>query len=252
MAALAKAQATCDLAELQKMRVPDHTIVAPNGAVVPGAELDQSCQPRKANEFREVKTRVYGNTAIAVGTIQMFGSQGQPLPLRRFTSVWIKQDGQWKHASFQATEIASPTPAAGTAEQQIRAQIQKIDAAANPYAGTDRQALLSESAITWSNRTQHPSGFYKDRQQALADSIGPADRKNSTLKTSPERIVIAKGGDMAYEYSTFTLSYDDARGHRQLEGALLRIWQNDGAAWKVAAVFQRPYGTVVPTSEASK
>ena len=73
-------------------------------------------------------------------------------------------------------------------------------------------------------------------------------RKNEAQKTTPQKIVVAKGGDMAYEYSTLRLRFDDNTGHQERSGALLRVWQNEGGVWKAAAIFQRPYGEVQPNA----
>src|SRR4051812_30120301 len=134
--------------------------------------------------------------------------------------------------------LEAQTPASD--EQQIRAQIQRLDAGASAVTNV-RQDLYTDTSIGWSNRTKHPSGFYKDREAVRADLTGPLERNNMSQKTTPERIVISKGGDMAYEYSTFALSFEDERGPRRLEGAALRVWQKEGADWKIAAAFQRPY-----------
>ncbi len=57
---------------------------------------------------------------------------------------------------------------------------------------------------------------------------------------------------MAWEYSTFSIAYDDDRGHREANGALLRVWKKEANAWKIAAQFQRPYGDISPLMTQSR
>jgi ketosteroid isomerase-like protein len=69
------------------------------------------------------------------------------------------------------------------------------------------------------------------------------------MKTTPQRIEVSQATDMAYEYSTFVLSFDDDAGHHQNTGALLRVWKQEQGTWKIAAQFMRPYGSVQPSAQ---
>jgi hypothetical protein len=63
----------------------------------------------EAIDERDVKVRVYGDTAIlnALAYLKMTVN-GKPLSDdHRATFVWVKQEGAWKEASFQATRVAS-------------------------------------------------------------------------------------------------------------------------------------------------
>jgi ketosteroid isomerase-like protein len=56
--------------------------------------------------------RVYGDTAIITGRVDVRGTfKGQPFEHKaRYTRVWVKQNGEWKLATFQETPIAPPAP----------------------------------------------------------------------------------------------------------------------------------------------
>jgi ketosteroid isomerase-like protein len=68
-------------------------------------------------------------------------------------------------------------------------------------------------------------------------------RRNQKSELQVIRIEVAAAGDMAYEFSNFTLSWDiaDTKEHVKFTGSALRVWKKVDAKWQVAAVFQRPH-----------
>jgi ketosteroid isomerase-like protein len=131
----------------------------------------------------------------------------------------------------------------GTTEQQIRARIEKLNELNT--SGGNAAEFFMKPAIFWSGAYAKPQTGIDGADDA-ADRLVAPGRKNQIDKTTPEKIVVAKSSDMAYEYSTFVLNYDDGNGHHQITGALLRVWQQDASIWKIAAEFRRGYGRVVP------
>lgn len=106
---------------------------------------------------------------------------------------------------FGSVSLFAQTP---SAERQIRDQIAKFDT--DPRLSTSMG--LEKDAVVW-------SGAYAKPQTGTsnpADHIAAPGRKNRVMKTEVQRIVIAKADDMAYEYSTFALSFDDDAGHKDL------------------------------------
>jgi hypothetical protein len=129
-------------------------------------------------------------------------------------------------------------------EQRIRDLIAKYD------ADHDGSKVFEKDVVFW-------SGAYAKPQTASvpadpADLLATPGRKNVVQKTDVQRIVVAKSEDMAYEYSTFVLSFDDNDGHKERIGATLRVWRQTGGEWKIAAMFHRPYGRVVPVDALAK
>ncbi len=64
-------------------------------------------------DVREMKVRVYGNTAVvnqltsATGTVR---KDGKPFSgLYRTTRVWVKQNGNWRLVAFQSTQVPQPS-----------------------------------------------------------------------------------------------------------------------------------------------
>ncbi len=56
-------------------------------------------------EISEMAVRVYGDTAVVTARAEVKGSNlGQDFSgPYRFTRVWIRQNGEWKAVSYQAT-----------------------------------------------------------------------------------------------------------------------------------------------------
>jgi hypothetical protein len=141
---------------------------------------------------------------------------------------------------FGGASLFGQTP---SAERQIRDLIAKYD--------TDHDnAVFEKDAIFWSGAYAKP--YRLSEPPNPADVLALPGRKNAVVKTNVQEIVVAKSGDMAYENSTFTLSYDDDSGHKERTGAILRVWRQIGSEWKIVSMFQRPYGRVVPVETPAK
>ena len=68
-----------------------------------------------------------------------------------------------------------------------------------------------------------------------------AQRRNEKDTFFPEQIVIGKAGDMAYEYGTVTVNYDEAATskHVAIQESYLRVWKDDKGICKVAAIMTK-------------
>jgi ketosteroid isomerase-like protein len=98
-------------------------------------------------------------------------------------------------------------------------------------------------AVLWSGAYKRPQvGNEKSTPRNNPHGIANRVPGSQKQKTEPIRIVIADSGDLAYEYSKFTLEFDLKSGqHYSTEGGVLRVWQNQGGEWKLAAWFNHPY-----------
>jgi hypothetical protein len=120
-------------------------------------------------------------------------------------------------------------------------QIRQRNAEFDRGAVSDRNAWLTKDAVIWTGASSKPLTKETDKPDLVAPN-----RRNNVFKTTVQRVDVSQAGDMAYEYSTFSIAYDDDRGHREATGALLRVWKKDGGTWKIAAQFQRPHGDISP------
>jgi ketosteroid isomerase-like protein len=138
---------------------------------------------------------------------------------------------------LNATTAAAQSNAA---EQAIRAQIEKRD-------GRGADSVYRKESIFWSGAYSKPQ--VTGRAVNPTELLAAPGRKNVLGKTQVEKIVVATSGDMAYEYSTFTLAFDDDTGHHDRKGAVLCVWQRVDGQWLTAAEFRRPYGAIAPDEQ---
>lgn len=68
-------------------------------------------------------------------------------------------------------------------------------------------------------------------------------RRNTKIASEIVRLDVASAGDMAYDFSNFTMSYDmaDTQQHVSFPGSLLRVWKKVNGQWRVVAFFARPH-----------
>ncbi len=101
-----------DIGFLGKNLAPDCVGIGGDGTLI---TKEQAIQMVKAGDIKyeaidehDVKVRVYGQTAIinAMASLKMM-IKGTPMGGDyRATFVWVKQGGNWKEVSFQATRVA--------------------------------------------------------------------------------------------------------------------------------------------------
>ena len=68
-------------------------------------------------------------------------------------------------------------------------------------------------------------------------------RRNMAATPLGERlVVVAQSGDLAYDYGTYHMEFDDAEGrHVAIDGASLRAWRKVDGQWKPAVTVAHPY-----------
>jgi ketosteroid isomerase-like protein len=75
------------------------------------------------------------------------------------------------------------------------------------------------------------------------NEAGMKQRRNQKIDTQIVKLEVAAAGDMAYEFSNFTLSWDvgNTKEHVSFTGSALRVWKKMDGKWQVAAAFMRPH-----------
>jgi ketosteroid isomerase-like protein len=103
------------------------------------------------------------------------------------------------------------------------------------------QTQVADDVIFWSGATERPiMGKASSEQQGK--EIGSTRKNEKQGKGKIERLVVSASGDMAYEYGSNSLEFDDVQSgkHLSFSPTYLRVWKRDGTVWKVAAAFMRP------------
>lgn len=123
-------------------------------------------------------------------------------------------------------------------------------------------AIKAAKTAAWKGALPHTSGQYffsgaldepviGTQPRAKAGSAIAATRKNESEVETTGRIVPADSADMAYEYGTVHITYDDAKTgeHNVFTSAYLRVWKSDDGVCKVAAEIAEPENTQQPTAK---
>lgn len=106
-----EAQLKNDGAWFRRMFADDYMFVLPDSTVVTKEEFVKDLESRdlvwESVSGRDMRVRVYGNTAIVTG--QFFGKgryKGTAVDEHQlFTSVWIRRNGQWQAVSEHASNL---------------------------------------------------------------------------------------------------------------------------------------------------
>jgi ketosteroid isomerase-like protein len=74
-----------------------------------------------------------------------------------------------------------------------------------------------------------------------ASAAQRATRRNPSRTTTVERLEVAAGGDLAYEYGTQRLEWDTLEGeHRTVDRVYLQVWRQEAGDWRLAAGVAHP------------
>jgi ketosteroid isomerase-like protein len=120
-------------------------------------------------------------------------------------------------------------------EAAIRALIAKLDAGKTVSRTTDH--------VFWSGAYETPViGNEQPRPRKGDGAIDNRVPGSQRSKTTIWQLIISDGGDMAYDYSDATLTFDLKTGeHRSLTNSTIRVWKKEGGQWKLAVSFSAPH-----------
>lgn len=109
---LNQAALKADAATYDKLTADDYISISVLGKPSTKSEIMEAIKSGKtkfdAIEVVDTKVRVYGDAALVIGLSNVKGHSGDTdiSGQYRSTRLWIKQKGQWKTVSFQATRVA--------------------------------------------------------------------------------------------------------------------------------------------------
>ena len=137
-----------------------------------------------------------------------------------------------------AAPMAATAQAPACSEQTIRDAVQH-----HTYKPSDDEFF-------WSGHYEKPLIGKEEHEKAAKKSDAEAPRKKQVFTEHPQRIVVSRSGDMAYEYGSNQLSFDDPKTgkHFSADGAYLRVWKSADGACKVAATMVRPIESAIKSN----
>jgi ketosteroid isomerase-like protein len=137
--------------------------------------------------------------------------------------------------AVQAASAQSPAGVTGD-EQRLRELVRLENEGKDVIKYTD-EAILSSGAAPL------PVIGAEARKKHSEELNSKRFNQKRTVET--RRLVVAKSGDMAYEFGNFTLSFDTPeKKNVALNGSYLRVWRKFGGEWMVDALSARPNGPV--------
>ena len=104
------------------------------------------------------------------------------------------------------------------------------------------QALMTDDMYFFSGALEKPVIGKSEGDKASSEV--DAERKSTKYTTTVDRIVIPQSGDMAYEYGTSRVMFDEVKSgkHHDFTAAYLRVWKAADGSCKIAAAMFQPVG----------
>ena len=103
-----------DVATLEKQTSDDYTLINMNGQMSDKSQMVNNFKTGQtklaSNDVSDMKVRVYGNTAVITGKVDVAGTMaGKDTKAQiMFTRVYVKKGGQWQSVAFQQTRVSNP------------------------------------------------------------------------------------------------------------------------------------------------
>jgi hypothetical protein len=131
------------------------------------------------------------------------------------------------------------TPVAAMAQSSVCSEQTIRDAVQN------KTMKAADDEFFWSGRYDKPLIGKAEHEEAAKKAEVDNPRKNQVSAQHPQRIVVSKSGDMAYEYGTGDLSFDDQKTGKHVAGqtGYLRVWKSVDGQCRVTATMMRPIET---------
>lgn len=127
---------------------------------------------------------------------------------------------------------SSPAPAnASCSDQAIRDAVR------------DHTYTCADDCFFWSGAFDRPRIGKASGEQASTKMKAEGPMKNSVVADQPQRVVVSQSGDMAYEYGTGNVAFDDRKSgqHTTFQTGYLRVWKVVDGRCEVEASMIRPF-----------
>ena len=156
-----------------------------------------------------------------------------------------------------ATLLLAPRLPGQIGNQQAKGRIDIDAEKAAIRAAADAKidsSIYAPDAVFWSGAYAKPIVHDNGRYTAVPiDSAHMSLRRNYKRTEEIVRLDVAKSGDLAYDFTNFTMSFDVAgtNEHVSVKGSALRVWKKIDGRWRIEAWFMRPYDSQDAKSTAS-
>jgi hypothetical protein len=198
-------------AVLDKYYADDYTGTRGDGKVLTKAQeielFKSGAFKYQANEIKESKIRVYGNTAVS--TSLSFSDNVRNG--KRFSGTtrnvrfWVKQHGSWKCVYYQTTRVLTPT--AAQTKEQLVGTYRLLSYRRTVSATGESEDLYGKSPqgyITYGREGRMMVLFVKDERPTPSDLAKMTDQERANLF----KTMVAYGGTYDFDGKTVTHHID--------------------------------------------
>jgi hypothetical protein len=137
-----------------------------------------------------------------------------------------------------AVPIAVEAQGFACSEQTIRDAVQ------------NKTIKYTDDNFFWSGAYDKPMIGNSEQAEGRKKAEAEEPRKNEANADHPQRVVVSKSGDMAYEYGNGEMSYDDQKTgkHVSFQVGYLRVWKSVDGQCKVAATMVKPIESTIKSN----
>jgi len=137
-----------------------------------------------------------------------------------------------------AVPIAVKAQDSACSEQTIRDAVQ------------NKRIKYTGDNFFWSGAYDKPMIGKSEQAEGRRKAEAEEPRKNEANADHPQRVVVSKSGDMAYEYGDGEMSYDERKTgkHVSFQLGYLRVWKLVDGQCKVAATMVKPVESTIKSN----
>ncbi|MGB9066951.1 MAG: hypothetical protein WCC21_00160 [Candidatus Acidiferrales bacterium] len=137
-----------------------------------------------------------------------------------------------------AAPVAVKAQGSACSEQAIRDAVQ------------NRMMQYTEDNFFWSGAYDQPMIGKAQQEVGRKKAETEEPRKNEANADHPQRVVVSKSGDMAYEYGGGEMSFDEQKTgkHVSFQVGYLRVWKRVDGQCKVAATMVKPIESTIKSN----
>jgi hypothetical protein len=139
---------------------------------------------------------------------------------------------------FLAAPIAVMAQGPACSEQTIRDAVQ------------NKNIKYTDDSFFSSGGYDKPIIGKAEREKAKEKAEAEEPRTNEVDADHPQRVVVSKSGDMAYEYGAGEISFDDQKTgkHVSFQTGYLRVWTSVNGQCEVAATIVKPIDSTIKSN----
>jgi hypothetical protein len=114
----------------------------------------------------------------------------------------------------------------------------------------NKMIKYTDDNFFWSGAYDKPMIGKAEQEEGRKKVEAEEPRKNQVDADRPQRVVVSKSGDMAYEYGGGETNFDEQKTgkHVSFQVGYLRVWKSVDGQCKVAATMVKPIESTIKSN----